>query len=386
VGFKNIETVDVQPDLSELSAFDDPDAVFGSEWLDFHSETSVPEADGSEPAAWPEGADRQESEDTPPARDRLVVVSNAVRALRSGSGTDVPAVLTGLRSLGPVEMCRLGEDPELVGALADHLAGAELAEAGTQLARGRVMAMGQADLARIIASPSVHTLGALAGAYGHEVLLAHHDAYDRTGTGTIHGNRSGVPKPAGAVSTDCTQYVLTMLDQAFAAKGLAAVWHAVLSTATKNSRPGGLKGTEVIKALQADRNWQAVFWAPDPTDPADANSEHPFAYRKVRSSKTYYGISVDPARSVVNYRRTRPSHRVDLTGIGRLQRLQFGLLAARGGIHMAMIVNGEVHEVHWSTAATSRDSITATPLETFAWQSGVIAAPPDDLDRAWHMP
>jgi subtilisin family serine protease len=384
--FKNIEAGDVQPDLSELPEFEDAEAVPDSEALDFDSEPSAREAGAWESAAWRELGAPRESEDNPPARDRFVVVSNAVRALSTRSGTDVPGVLTGLRSLGPVEMCRLGEDPALVGALADHLAAAELAEAGAQLARGRLTSMGRADLARIIASPSVQSLGVLAGAYGHEVLLAHHDAYDRTGTGTIHGNRSGAPKPTGAVSTDCTAYVLTMLDQAFAAKGLAAEWQAVRSTAITNSKPGGLKGTEVIKALQADRNWQAVFWAPDPTDPADANSEHPFAYRKVRSGNTYYGINVDPARSVIDYRRTRASHRVDLTGIGRLQRLQFGLLAARGGIHMAMIVNGEVHEVHWSTPATSRDSITATPLETFAWQSGVIAAPPGDLDLAWRMP
>jgi hypothetical protein len=66
--------------------------------------------------------------------------------------------------------------------------------------------------------------------------------------------------------------------------------------------------------------------------------------------------------------------------------LQFGLLAARGGIHLAMIVNGDVHEVHWTVPATLRDSITSTPLETFEWQSGIIAAPPGDLDLAWRTP
>jgi len=91
-------------------------------------------------------------------------------------------------------------------------------------------------------------------------------------------------------------------------------------------------------------------------------------------------------RSVVNYRYTAAGSQADLTGIERLRRLQFGLLAARGGVHMAMIVNGDVHEVHWDVPATSRDAITATPLEQFAWLSGVIAAPPGDLDLAWRMP
>jgi subtilisin family serine protease len=327
-----------------------------------------------------------EAEDTLPPRDRFAVVSGAIHALGARTGTSVPAVLAGLKSLAPVEMCRLGEDPDLVSALADHLAGAELAEAGAQLARGRVNTMGRADLGRIIAAPPAHTLGTLAAAYGHDGLLAHQEAYDRTGTGTIHGNRCGVPKPAGAVSTDCTEYVLAVLDQAFAAKGLTAEWQAVRRTAASNSGSRGLKGTEVIRALQADRNWQALFWSPDPTDPADGTSEHPFAYRVVRTKHTYYRIPVDPTRSVVNYRRTSPRHPVDLTGIERLRRLQFGLLAARGGIHMAMIVNGDVHEVHWDIPATSRDSITATPLERFGWQSGVIAAPPGEMDLAWRMP
>ena len=97
-------------------------------------------------------------------------------------------------------------------------------------------------------------------------------------------------------------------------------------TAAGDSGRGGLKGTEVIKALQADRNWQALFWSPDPSDPADGTSEHPFAYHIVRSRGTYYGIPVDPARSVVDYRRTSARHQADLTGIERLRRLQFGLL------------------------------------------------------------
>jgi len=45
-----------------------------------------------------------------------------------------------------------------------------------------------------------------------------------------------------------------------------------------------------------------------------------------------------------------------------------------------------VHEVHWTDPATSRNAITATPLENFAWQSGVIAAPPGDLDLALSTP
>lgn len=325
-------------------------------------------------------------DDTPGATDPLAAVSGAIQALGSGAGRGAAGVLASLSGLGPVELCRLGEDPGLIGSLGSQLSGADRAAAGAQLARGRITAMTRADIARITAAPAAHRLGALAGAHGRDVLLAHHEAYDRGGSGTVHGNHSGVPAPAGAVSTDCTEYVLAVLDRAFQAAGLGLEWQAIRRKAVRSSGSGGLKGTEVIKVLQADRGWQALFWAPDPRDPADNSAEHSWAYRVVGRTQAYYGIHVDPARSVVDYRRTSPARQADLAGVQSLRRLPFGVLAARGGIHMAMIVNGDVHEVHWTTPATSRDAITATPLESFAWQSGVIAAPPGDLDLAWSTP
>ena len=329
-------------------------------------------------------AKQVETEDTPAAADPLATVRRTIQALASGGGA--ADVLAGLSALGPVELCGLGEDAALVGALASKLSGADRAVASGQLARGRISAMSRADIARITAAPAAHRFGVVAGAYGHDVLLAHHEAYDRTGTGTVHGNQSGAPAPPGTVSTDCTEYVLAVLDQAFAAAGLSAQWRGIRRRAARNSGSGGLKGTEVIRAIQADSNWQALFWAPDPRNPADGTAEHPYAYRLVNTRHAYYGIQVDPARSVVNYRRTSPARQADLSGVEHLRRLPFGLLAARGGIHMALIVNSEVHEVHWTDPATSRDAITATPLENFAWQSGVIAAPPGDLDLAWSTP
>ena len=147
-----------------------------------------------------------------------------------------------------------------------------------------------------------------------------------------------------------------------------------------------LKGTEVLKALQSQAGWEGVFWAPDPRNPADRSAEHPAAYKKVREAGTYYGVAVDVSKSVINYRRSNPRARQDLSGIEKLQRLQFGVLATRGGTHMALIVNGSVYEIHWDRPATDPTAIEATPLESFVWQSGVIVAPKGDLDRAWTRP
>ena len=306
-----------------------------------------------------------------------------IRASTGRWRTDRGAILSALTSLSPSEMAELSADGSIIRVLNDEPSATDRALVSVQLVRGQVGTMARTDLATIIAAPARHNLGTLAAAYAREELLAHHEAFDRTGTGTVHGNQCGLPKPAGAKLTDCTTYALDVLEKAYAAKRQQTLWNKILTEAKKQSG-GHLKGTEVLKALQSVSGWEAVFWAPDPRNPQDGQSEHPFAYKKVREHGSYYGITVDRSRSVVNYRRTNRAHATDETGIAHLRGLQFGVLATRGGIHMAVIVNGYVHEVHWDKPATDRNAIGATPLELFAWQSGVIAAPATDLGRAWN--
>jgi subtilisin family serine protease len=331
--------------------------------------------------------ERSESgEETTHEESTVDTVKDRVRAAARGWGTDEAAIMSALRGLLPSQMAQLCADGSMVDLLRDELSGAELNAAGAQLARGRVGSMGRDDINRILAAPTRHTFGALAAAVARDVLLGHHEAYDRTGTGTIHGSRCSAPKPASATASDCTEYVKAVLKRGFDAKGLSATWGDVLKQATLRSGRAGLKGTEVMRALQTMRGWEAVFWAPDPLDPADSQSEHPYAFKVVRAKGTYYGLAIDRTKSVLNYRRTNAASPVDTSGIERLRRLQFGVLAARGGTHMAMVVNGAVYEVHWASPATDRNAIEATPLENFAWLSGAIAAPPGDLGLAWRTP
>ena len=147
-----------------------------------------------------------------------------------------------------------------------------------------------------------------------------------------------------------------------------------------------LKGTEVLKALQSESGWEGVFWAPDPRNPKDRSAEHPVAYKRARQKGVYYGIAVQQQKSVVEYRRTDPVSKQNLEGIDRLRRLQFGVIATRGGKHMALILNGNVYEVHWDYAASDPNTIESTPLESFGWDSGVVVAPKGDLERAWITP
>lgn len=327
----------------------------------------------------PKAAESDVAEETAPDRAK-----DKIREQAGRWGTDEDAILVALRALTPAEMAEVSTDPSVVDVLRSELSGRELAEVGIELARGRVGSMPRASIDAVLAAPAKHTFGTVAAAMARDVLLRHHEAFDSTGVGTIHGNKCATPKPAGATASDCTEYVVDVLRRAFAAKG--GSFTGLLREAVTNSGPGGLKGTEIIKVLQAKLGWEALFWSPDPRNPADSRSEHPAAYKDVRRAGTYYGITVDKDKSVINYRRTNPTKPTDLSGVERLRRLQFGLLAASGGTHLAMIVNGAAYEVHESSPATDRNAIEATPLETFAWLSGTIAAPRGDLALAWRTP
>ena len=318
--------------------------------------------------------------ETPVEKARATIVAQTRRW-----GTDEAAIMTSLRALTPAQMAELAQDAAVIDALNSELSGSDKAAAGAQLARGRVASMGQADVSAIIATPARYRIGALGAAYGRDVLLRHQAAVDATGTGIVHGSKCPSPPPGGAQRSDCTEYVKDVLGKAFAAKGQAATWASALATAVRTSGTAGLKGTEVIKALQAAQNWEALFWAPDPRNPADGDAEHPDAYRKAQAG-AYYGIRLLTGNAVVGYRRTKPGTGPDLNGIEKLRRLPFGVLAARGGTHLALVINGNVYEVHWTAPATDRNAIQATPLESFAWLSGAIAAPPGDIGLAWRSP
>jgi hypothetical protein len=315
----------------------------------------------------------------------VTAAKDQIRTAVRGWGTDEAAILAALRGLTPPDLAEIGSDEAIIDLLRGDLNASELRVVGAVLARGRVGGFTRAELAVVTANPGNHRLGTIAAAHARDALLAHHESVDRTGTGTIHGTTCGTAAPPGTTTLDCTTYGTNVLDAAYAAKGRSTMWADVMREARRASGRD-LKGTEILRALQRLDGWQAVFWSPDPRHPQDRTSEHPFAYRIVRERGTYYGITVDNTKSVIDYRRTSPGAAVQTDALERLRRLPFGALAARGGTHMAVIVNGDVYEVHRHLPATDRNAIEATPLERFAWQSGVIAAPPGDLALAWKTP
>jgi len=240
------------------------------------------------------------------------------------------------------------------------------------------------SLNAIKASPGSKSFGEVGAAYARAMMLEHQAAISSTGTGKYMGNRSTAPTPAGVAKEDCTTYVLEVLKQTFTAKGQVAAWKAIYDEAKKTSA-GAFKGTELLKALESKAGWKAVFWAPDPRNPQDKDPEHPAVYRdEVIAKGTYKGIPVDSAKSIVDYRRTSATKPESMTRLDQLRRVPFAVIAARGGTHMVLLLNGVVYEVHWDKPATDPNVIEATPLEKWAWLSGVVVMPPEDFQVAFN--
>jgi hypothetical protein len=217
---------------------------------------------------------------------------------------------------------------------------------------------------------------------------AHDAALEATGVGLYYGaQRSALESWGDVTGIDCTSYMLTVLKAAFDAADLGDQIRDLISDAATEGG-GSLKGIDVMQLLQERFDWEGVYWNPDTKTPSDGQDEHPYsAY--LASKGGYYGIDVDPDRAVTNYRPSwNGSTTQDLSGIEALELLPFGVLAARGGRHMAVVVYGEVYECHWLTSATSEDVITDIPLSEWDWLSGAIVYPPgtwpsqDQIDAA----
>jgi len=240
----------------------------------------------------------------------------------------------------------------------------------------------QASLSGITSSPGTHSLSEVGAAYARSMMLQHQASVRASGTGKYMGADLTAAPPAGVTKQDCTTYVLEVLRTAFAAKGRAADWKAVFDEAQKTSA-GKFKGTELLKALETKAGWKGVFWSPDPRNPADKSSEHPVAYKGVKAQGTYYGINVDKAKSVIDYRPTSTTKQESMTRLDQLRQIPLAVIAARGGLHMTLLLNGDVYEVHYDKEATDPDVITAIPLEKWGWQSGVVMMPPETFKASF---
>ncbi|HEX8703129.1 MAG TPA: hypothetical protein VF815_30110 [Myxococcaceae bacterium] len=253
----------------------------------------------------------------------------------------------------------------------------------------------------IVAKDSGKSMGEVAAAFTRLKDVAHDLAVREKGMGLYKGNKSG--DGAAVKATDCTIYVLEVLEDTFKQQNRAEDWAAVEKQMRANTKLAGrdkLSGLDLQAALQKMQGWAGLYWAPDPTYPGYSwyklkPDEQSYAYTIAKTQKTYYknnpivgypGVTID--KLVVNY---APEHDSkipkDTRELERLKKLPFGVFSAHGGLHMCLIVFGLVYEVHWDKKSDSRELMEFKSLEEWGglgkWGSGAIVAPRADFNKAW---
>lgn len=236
------------------------------------------------------------------------------------------------------------------------------------------------DLAEVVGAMANGTMPFIGNAAATATVRmdeAHDKALADRGYGLYYGNKNGAgeSKWPDAAPQDCTTFLLEVLEQAYKAAGLEAEWKAIFRKAVISSGSVGFKGIELMKALQSS-GWSGHYWNPDVKNPGDGGDEHPWSYYLANKNDNYYGLPVDMNRPILNYNLTDDSEPQGSTDLDALKEVPFAILAAKGGMHMAVLVYGKVYEVHWTTSAESENVITAVPLEEWGWMSGAIVVPP----------
>ncbi|MGN6108896.1 MAG: eCIS core domain-containing protein [Kofleriaceae bacterium] len=241
--------------------------------------------------------------------------------------------------------------------------------------------------------------------------IEHWLAVRETGEGPRTGSHSGEAGP----SCNCTTYVADVLRRTYAKIGHPERWDAVrrkaLSLNTGNLT--GLNGIQLQKALIQERGWKAIYFAPDPTYEhyrmrrrdrnrvlirdaagnvlwgADTYAED--TYASLRQHKKVHGIQI--SQQAINY---RPEAAVpdwstpvqsttiqDRRGLEKLERIPFGVLTVREALHMALLVDGVVYEVHFDKKRNELSLYESKRLEQWAFPAGIVVAPGDAVDKAF---
>jgi len=258
----------------------------------------------------------------------------------------------------------------------------------------------------------------IGGAITEQTALEHWIAVLEKGKGPRTG--TDAPEP-GMPGCNCTTYVVDVLRETFKKVGRTADWKKVLEKTWAIKGKREVDGVELQSALKSTLGWKAIFWAPDPNYPDYLRYQRPggradptLPMVSDEENKTRYDLATrrkDPVyrlygkptkndihvdQVVVNYAPEKAGRAIttpkdsttvkDTTGLAKLVRIPFGVLTAKGGTHMALVVYGVVYEVHWSAHSNSLNLYAATPLEEFGWGSGIIVAPAEDVDRAFGRP
>ncbi|MDP2907852.1 MAG: hypothetical protein Q8O03_07985 [Nanoarchaeota archaeon] len=231
------------------------------------------------------------------------------------------------------------------------------------------------------------------------------------------------------MKTDCLEWCLLNMRQAYKGSGMSQDWKNILETAVKNSNNTlvsknygfkGVIGTELAKVLVND-GWVALYYNPDTTIPRDKPAiilpkeevkktdlrflwfdyfvkwtEHVGSYKVAKENRHYYNIPI--IDMIVDYNPTTELEDIRFTiktivpvksstvkktdKVEKLKQIPFGLLLARGGQHSAILSYGKVYEVHHASGPVDKKLIDVKDFETeWDWLSGVILVPPGSWQK-----
>jgi hypothetical protein len=226
-------------------------------------------------------------------------------------------------------------------------------------------------------------------------------------------------------TTDCITYVVTVISKAYEDIGDKAAAKAV--------RDLGECGTNLAAYLVRKKGWKGIYYNPDIVNPREVvkpNGEgDPNEHVESRRSAVYYGaynlkeqggrrkgkcnhtiplhyqlinfspshLQHKPYTRFIGYSRKRNNisafrrhvnsegnaipHSFDLF---RFMGVKFGFGLSRGGKHTWLYSYGSVIEVHWRGIDFENNLYTIAPLKNYAWLSGVIVIPPDQMPSPDH--
>lgn len=236
------------------------------------------------------------------------------------------------------------------------------------------------DLQKVIDAAHTESLGQVGNAVVKQMDAEHDATLKKRGCGTLIGNHAGDP-PAGMHPpphvTDCTTFVLDVLRQTFAAQGKSADFDRVFAKATAASGSTGFKGTELMKALQSELGWKGMFWAGDPNVDAEAK----YSNYLQNKNGVYYGIKVNPKEAVTGFK--LPGNPKPGDNFDKLKSVPFAVLTTKGGMHMGLVLNGRLYEVHWTNGCESTDVIADSDFKDWYWSAGAIVMPPEEEAAAF---
>ncbi|MBX3041613.1 MAG: hypothetical protein KF789_12985 [Bdellovibrionaceae bacterium] len=218
---------------------------------------------------------------------------------------------------------------------------------------------------------------------------------------TAEGRRAALVRygaPASLESelepTSCIGLTMQCLAAGFKAAGQSATWskiHAQLAVDNK------FYGTDLQKMLR-QLGWKTLYWNPDVSQNAAWDQEdqtinplqpgktwnpvwggHAYRYAMVTRKNDYYGIPIDDARTLVNFKTSVPQS---------FKRVPFFVGTAHAGYHVFPGSQGQVIEAHSMRNLNAFDNLEVSAFNPLApqggprwtrtekYRSGVIVVPP----------